>query len=234
MGKRWLILFFLIFGLGWLIFIRLGDLSYILKISREDGFVESLTAIFYLIGFIVGVRFIYVRRRLALPIFLPVIWTILCFLFLGEETSWFQRIFNYSVSSVESISNQSEFNIHNLKIFKGRGLIKDGELNKSVSEILMSSQNLFRLGFFGYFLFLPIFLNINRIKMFLTKIGYVRPSAFVFIVLLVVFVSSFVLVLFSPIEFKSPIAESREMLYSLFILIYIIVYMGPKREAVVP
>lgn len=235
MRQKWLILVFLIFGLAWLSFLRLGDLSYVLKISKEDGLVEYTTALFFLIGFIVGVYSIYLRKKLSAPIVIPVIWTILCFLFLGEETSWFQRIFNYSIYAVEVVSHQGEFNLHNLGVFNEGGFIADGKIKRmSITERLISSQNIFRMGFFGYFIIIPIlwFISTNKIKSGLSRIGYIKPSNAVLAIMLIVFVFSFALVLISPIEFKSPIAESREMLYALFIMIYMIIYIRPNEQMV--
>ena len=234
MKQKWLLLVFLIFGLAWLTFLRLGDISYVVKISNEDGLVEYATALFFLIGFIVGVYSIYLRKRLSTPIFIAVIWTTLCFLFLGEETSWFQRIFNYSISTVEAVSHQGEFNLHNLSVFNEGGFIADGKINKmTLTERLISSQNIFRMGFFGYFLIIPILWFIsNKIEAILSRMGYIKPSNAMLIIMLVVFVFSFALVLISPIEFKPPIAESREMLYALFIMIYMIAYIKPNTELI--
>tara|TARA_R110000822_G_scaffold127915_5_gene263498 strand:+ start:4863 stop:5576 length:714 start_codon:yes stop_codon:yes gene_type:complete len=235
MRRNLLLWVFLIFGLAWLSFLILGDIAYVLKISKEDGIVEYTTALFYLIGFAVGIYSLYHRKKMSSPIVIPVIWTILCFLFLGEETSWFQRIFNYSVSSVESISKQSEFNLHNLNIFNEGGFITDdGKINKmSLTERLFSSQNIFRMGFFGYFLIIPILWGINgKIMVILTRMGYVKPSNIMLIIMLIVFAFSFALAVISPIDFKPPIAESREMLYALFILIYMILYIKPSKKQV--
>lgn len=92
--------------------------------------------------------------------FFSIVWVVLLILFLGEETSWFQRIFNYSVPSIEGMNAQEEFNFHNLDIFQGGSLLD----SDAGWRTLLKSQNLFRLGFFGYFLFLPLLLYIDRFK----------------------------------------------------------------------
>jgi hypothetical protein len=228
--RKVLIAVFLIFGLSWLLFLRLGEFSHILHISKEDGPVEYLTASFYLVGFVVGIYSIYLIKKTSSPIFLAILWTILCFVFLGEETSWFQRVFNYSVPSVEAASNQNEFNFHNLKIFTEEGMVSEGKVKrKPIVEILASPQNLFRIGFFGYFLLLPIFHFNKKIRSILANIGYLRPSLAMILSMLIVFLFSFALLLFSPLELKPPIAESREMLYALFILTYMVVFIKPRK-----
>jgi len=201
-----------------------GDKSSVLQLTEEDGVIESITAVFYLFGFIIGLITIFKRKRL----FFPIIWTILCFLFLGEETSWFQRILNYSVPAVENVSEQNEFNLHNLNVFEGESLFVDGKLNKNgLIGFFMSSQNMFRLGFFGYFLILPVLLFMSRFNKFMKKIGYVKTDYKFILILCVVFGLSFILAIYSPVDTKMAFAEVREMLYAFFIFMYICVYIWP-------
>lgn len=217
----------LVIGLSSILFIWLGNQSYVYQITREDGIVENLTAIFYLLGFAFGVISIFKNKQLLFPI----IWTLLCFLFLGEETSWFQRIFNYSVPAVESVNAQSEFNFHNLDLFNGDKLFVDGNLNKiGIINFLKSTQNIFRLGFFGYFLAIPVLLYIPRLKRLLTKKGFPKPDFKFIIIILIVFGLSFVLAVYAPFDRKMAIAETREMLYALFIFMYVLVYIRLKNK----
>ena len=199
-----------------------GEKSSVVNLTEEDGVVESITAVFYLVGFILGILTLLKRKRLLLPI----AWTILCFIFLGEETSWFQRILNYSVPNVEKVNMQNEFNFHNLNVFEGESLFIDGKLNKNgLIGFFMSSQNMFRLGFFGYFLLLPILLLIPKFKKFMKRIGYVKPDFKFILILCVVFILSFILAVYSPVDKKMAFAEVREMLYAFFIFMYVYVYI---------
>ena len=184
----------------------------------EDGLFENLTALFYFIGFIVGIVAVFRTR----PSILLILWTVLCLLFLGEETSWFQRAFDYSVPAVEKINTQNEFNLHNLN------LLQRGSLTKSTAEsyYLFQSQNIFRIGFFGYFLIFPLLHYIPIANKLLQKIGYKKPDTFFTLLLLIVFTSSVTSLFFLPITLKSPLAETREMLYAYFIMIYISVYLA--------
>lgn len=203
-------------------FVWFGEKSTVLRFTEEDGIIESTTAVFYLVGFLVGLLTIRKRKHLLLPI----VWTILCFIFLGEETSWFQRILNYSVPNVEKVNVQNEFNFHNLNVFEGESLFVDGKLNKNgVLGFFMSSQNMFRLGFFGYFLFLPILLLIPKFKKFRKKIGYVKPDFQFILILCTVFTLSFILAVYSPIDKKMAFAEVREMLYAFFIFMYVYIFI---------
>ena len=148
----------LLFGSVSLLFIWFGDMSIVSALTKEDGVAETLSAVFYLMGMLLAVLAIFKNDR----VFLPIVWAILCFIFLGEETSWFQRVFDYSVPSIENINAQNEFNLHNLNVFQGGSLM---DTPFALSN-LMKSQNLFRIGFFGYFLLIPAFLYIATIQQY--------------------------------------------------------------------
>jgi hypothetical protein len=190
------------------------DPSYQKILTVEDGFVENLSALFYLIAFVAGVMGIFKIKGKEKS--LAIVWTFLCLVFLGEETSWFQRIFQYSVPTIERLSAQQEFNIHNLQNFQGGSLVESVELSS-----FLKSQNLFRMGFFGYFLILPLFTYIPRMKLLLDKIGYRKPEVGFIIALIATFFISFFLVFFASPITKSALAETREMLYAFFIMIYL-------------
>lgn len=229
--NKWLLPFSLIFGLICILFIWFGDPDFVYKITREDGSIEYLTALFYFLGVVLGGITIFKSKKKLL---FPIVWTLLCFVFLGEETSWFQRVFNYSVPAVEQVSAQKEFNLHNLEIFKGDHLFVDGKLsNAGIINFLKSTQNIFRLGFFGYFLVIPILMFNKKIKNFLLKIGYQSPSFKFILFMLIVLVLSFVLAILSPENVKMAMAETREMLYAYYIFIYIGIYYWQKRSEAV-
>jgi hypothetical protein len=220
--KQSLRIILLFVGLFSVLFIWKGELEFIDKLTREDGFVESLTALFYFIGLVFCCIAIAKRKKK----FFPIVWAFLCFVFLGEETSWFQRVFDYSVEAVENVNEQGEFNLHNLEIFDGEELFIDGKLNnKNILNILSSTQNIFRLGFFGYFLVLPLLLFLDKIKNLLSKIDYKKPSVQFRLIMLVVFGFAFILSVYTPYIRKMAIAETREMLYAFFILFYVVFYI---------
>lgn len=204
----------LLFALASLLFVWFGNKPTVISFTNEDGVVEYLSALFYLIGIILGVIAIFKSDR----VFLPVIWTILCFIFLGEETSWFQRIFGYSVPFVENMNAQKEFNLHNLTALQGGKL---GE-SSSLMSALFKSQNLFRMGFFGYFLILPLALYIPALARLMNRFGYRKPDFRFVLVLLFVFIVSFLLIIIIPPDLKRALAETREMLYAFFIMQYIL------------
>ena len=87
----------------------------------EDGPVESLSAIFFGISsiafLIIAVRSDFLRSKnygLRYPMVLA--WAFLMFVFMGEEISWGQRIFDFGTpEALMEINHQHEFNIHNIE-----------------------------------------------------------------------------------------------------------------------
>ena len=186
------------------------------SLTREDGLIENMTAVFFAGGMFASIYALYHRRMVVLA----ALWAVACLFFLGEEVSWFQRVFDYSVPFVEQNSTQAEFNLHNLNIINtGRVLNADGSLEFSVMSIV-SSQNLFRLGLFGYFLALPLASLLPFVQRFLDRFEYVRPStAFLVAVWSVIFIS-FILAFITVAPVKDYVAEMREIIYSAVIFIY--------------
>ena len=211
-----------VFGTTATVYVWFGERSTIDILTREDGIVEYLSVIFYLVALIVCFIALFKNDRRILPL----VWAILCFMFIGEETSWFQRLFQYSVPWVEQANVQKEFNLHNLHIFQS------GKLTSSSIELsdFLEAQNLFRIGFFGYFIVLPFFLHIPISRRFLLKIGYKKPDTHFMVVLILVLALSFTATIFCPLNVKRAMAETREMLYALFIMVYVIIYIRPNEK----
>ena len=61
------------------------------------------------------------------------------------------------------------------------------------------------------------------------KIGYKKIDTVFILILLFVFSLSFFLVFFSPENIQSALAETREMLYAFFIMMYVIAYIWPNK-----
>ncbi len=192
------------------------DPQFVGSITREDGILENMTALLFAGGMFASLYALYHKKMMLMA----GLWAFLCLFFLGEEVSWFQRVFDYSVPFVEQNSTQGEFNLHNLNIInEGRVLNEDGTLEFSMFS-LVGSQNMFRLGFAGFFLGLPLASLIPAFKRLLDRTGYVRPTgAFLFAAWSVIFVS-FVLAFITEAPVKNYVAETREFFYATVIFIY--------------
>lgn len=214
-SKRNLLVFFI--ALGAVIATAVGEKEVVERITKEDGVIENLSALFYLLGFLICGFTIFKKGTSAFLVF----WCILSFVFLGEETSWFQRIFNYSVPGVESLNRQQEFNIHNLEMLHEEPIVTEKGKFQFTLTALIRPQNLMKIGFISYFLLLPFLHLIPRFNYFFTKIGYPKPSTGFLIAIWPALLLSYI---FTIVFNKSNhnIVETREMLYALFILLYII------------
>ena len=51
---------------------------------------------------------------------------VLCFLFIGEEISWGERLHGFGIDAIRSINTQGETNLHNIGAFQGQGLLHLG------------------------------------------------------------------------------------------------------------
>jgi hypothetical protein len=215
------------FGAATLLTVWLGNEELIKQVTEEDGLVESLSALFYLAGFTVCLyriirKFHGSRKWLYL-------WCFLCFIFFGEEISWFQRIFNYTAFPfMENLNAQGEVNIHNLNIFQGGHWIEAISSNKFSLKMFLSSQNIFRLCFFIYFLLIPVIVYRGKLIILKNKINFPVPEMRFVITVWPILILSFVLAAFSSELTKASIAETREMFYALFILIYVSTHL--KKE----
>jgi hypothetical protein len=94
----------------------------LIKNCKEDGILENLSAFFFglsSICFVVfTVRSEFLKKKNNRWIYIiPILWSLLMFVFMGEEISWGQRIFNVATPvELAKINKQKEFNIHNIKI----------------------------------------------------------------------------------------------------------------------
>ena len=158
----------------------------------EFGFFESATVLFYLSSFIICVYRIITKRTNYLS--LCVLWCLLSFVFFGEESSWLQHYIGYETpSSVVDHNMQEEFNFHNLYIFS------KGSWHEALSSrdfditLFLGAQNVFRLGFFSYFIVIPLLLRLflldqfDKIKNFRSIIPNYNLMMTIFFVMLLSF-----------------------------------------------
>ena len=218
-----------VLGIGSFIAVWLGNENFIKMITEEDGIIENLSAIFYLAGFSLCL-FRILKKTCGVRLWLY-LWCFLCFVFLGEEMSWFQRFFNYPVLPfIKELNEQGEVNLHNLNIFQGGHWIGAISSKKYGLKMFLSSQNIFRLCFLLYFLVVPITIYVGKMKVLERKFRYPVPEPGFVVAIWSVLVLSFVLSVFSLDSIKSSIAETREMFYALFIFLYVFMYLRSSKS----
>lgn len=182
-----------------------------IKIS-EDGIVEWASAIFHLASSVIAFYFLRKSNFKWLSVF----WIIFSFFCFGEECSWLQRQIGYSVPQVEENNKQGEFNFHNLEIFESKKLMsRDGKFQFDY-RIFLTSQFLFLLGLFAYFLIIPVLRNYFII---LQKYFPHIPTHFLFSFWFLVLLS-FVLGNGKSIPVRHSLAETRECLFAVFIFMH--------------
>ena len=115
-------IYYLIFIYGFIYILPFGEnivgLPWFYYLKKEDGILESLQCIQYLVSSVIGLTIYFrVKKKKSLNSFIWLIFSILCFLLAGEEISWGERLTGISVYSISNLSIQGETNLHNLPFF---------------------------------------------------------------------------------------------------------------------
>jgi len=136
-----------------------------LNLTKEDGIIEGMGAVLFLISAIMSAILFYKtllrpkNLQLGRPLFY--VFFALAFLFsFGEEISWGQRILGFNTPSfIEEKNLQGEFNVHNLKFF--HGVTEDGNPKFGLWAWL-TMKRLLILFCIGYLVILPIVVFISE------------------------------------------------------------------------
>ena len=131
------------------------------QLSAEDGVVENLSALNWLLSALVMFFLFFHRKNIWL--LLLAVFFVVC---LGEEISWGQRMIGYATpEAVQNNNYQGEFNLHNLNLFDRRS----GD--KSAWQIMYDLGRLFAIFWFLYGCVLPVLIKIStRLNRFVQKI----------------------------------------------------------------
>ena len=115
-------IYYLIFIYGLLYILPFGEnivgMPWFYYFKKEDGILESLQCIQYLISSVLGLSIYFrIKRKKSLNSFIWLILSVLCFLLAGEEISWGERLTGFSLNFIADLSIQGETNLHNLPFF---------------------------------------------------------------------------------------------------------------------
>jgi hypothetical protein len=194
----------------------------------EDGLVEVTSAFAYILAICACMAGIARSGGLARAYF--TLWAVLCVVFLGEESSWLQHWIGYQTpEAIARLNEQREFNIHNLKWFHG-GVLLEGTSTRRGLGSLLSSQNLFRLGFVSYFLLLPAALSSGWGKRLNETLRVPYPGKKLLIFIWVPIAVSALLSVLSIGEVKAQVAEARETYYAISILAFVALMLHGSRS----
>jgi hypothetical protein len=202
-------------------------------IFDENGPIQLATAIFYLTG--AGVAAVGLVQTKGIERAYFAVLGLLCLLFFGEETSWLQHQLGYVAPEfVASRNAQGEFNLHNLNVLHGGELFGgQGHLGWST---MLKSQHLFQLGFLVYFLALPVATLIRPAAALIAKLRMPYPGWRLVGSIWLTILLSIALTLLSGDTTKPLIAETRELIYAVSILAFVILWFSAMqaRKVAIP
>jgi len=215
----------LLFALVWLYFVGVNfvfsrfNIDLLKRLCDEDGIVEYLGSIFFLIAAIIFFRLTFLSlhwtntffgKSTKINIFFALL-GILFFFGFGEEISWGQRIFDWSTPQLFLEYNaQKEMNFHNFWIFKYAG--RDRWINSYIGWLLSISK-IFSVFWLGYGVIIPVISSISiRVKNYFDYVGLPLPPLYIAGLLISNYIS-FRIVIALPsimVEVNSRLNELKE------------------------
>jgi hypothetical protein len=208
-----------------------GNDAFVTYLLREDGPIENLSAFFWIAASVTCFyRIVTSSQKRYLILYFWGIFSFICF---GEEISWGQRIFSYSIESIQRINLNNEVNIHNLSFLNHNfGLIKAlnnhkfNEINISLIGIF-SINRAFYLGYMIYFLIIPLTVRFMKINYLKERFSYF-PHNNLFIISNLI---NIILFFLSGLYFINiAYSEVFEMFIALAVLFYVLFYLCVNPE----
>jgi hypothetical protein len=206
----------------WLVCLGTANPAWLHGMAMEDGVIENLSALFWLLGFALCLQYLFRggRRRFVMILFCAV-----CFVCLGEEISWGQRIFQLKTPDILlDLNMQKELNIHNFRAF-GLSVAEQSswhtyfQTGKFNPRMILNPFFFFRVFVVTYFFLFPLAALWRRGSRFLSRIGYYPPKPYFIILFFIAIVITRQLGLPGMRDPQSA-GETQEMCYALFIAIY--------------
>lgn len=153
---------------SYLIYLLLKE-DTVIRLGKEDGLFEYLTALSFLATSILFILIFFRRRKL-----IHLVFALVFFIGMGEEISWGQRIFDFQSPEYFRENNiQNEFNFHNLTVFDSQ---EEGGNYKSGLSYYLSMNFLYKLFWFIYGIVLPVgYILFPWLKKILDKIDLLVP-----------------------------------------------------------
>ena len=209
--------------MAWLAALGLPE-SVLVTVTAEDGVVEYASAGAWLVATLLCGRALRRSPRRARGLLAG--WMVLCFVCMGEEVSWLQRVIGFETpDAVFGRNLQQEVTLHNLPLFAPEGqswreALATGELHPAM---LLNANKLFVLGMLGYFLGLPALMRWPRVAALLDRAGYTAVPWTFPAVLTLGLVASYAVVVGTSLPFTHAVSELRELFLAGFALAYVAV-----------
>jgi hypothetical protein len=218
-----------------------GNIGLMLWLGNEDGLVESLGAVCFLVTSVVYLVF-YLRYAdgIALPFWRtkksPIVLalSVLFLVFAGEEINWGQRFFHLKTPELlAKVNVQKAINIHNLKFLDGR----DAQGHDRRVPLWITSRRLFML-FGGVYLFLvPLLARWKRFSGWASKLNLPIAPLYTGIYFILTYMISRISFLHLrktyPAELRLPnmANESQETFAAILFLIAALTILQNARKA---
>lgn len=229
------------FALAWIAvsysILFLLDIDAVRRLSREDGVVESIGAVCFLISSILFFGLYRHSRKGASQPHVPlkgnVFYLLLGMAFLFaclEEISWGQRIVGFATpENLREANLQKEFNLHNLRMFHGK--TETGE-RKSFLALLLNMDRMFSMFWISYCVLLPVAYRLSvPIRKFLDNILMPIVPMFLGFMFVVNYASTKVLEASLNVAFYRSIVEIKE---SNFAVLFLLIAVSFRRSGRVP
>ena len=136
------------------------DAQDVIRLTAEDGLIESAAAIFFLATSIIFILLFFKDLRgnnfgvfrTGKNIFYLMLGVIFLLAF-GEEISWGQRLLGYNAPNVFASQRAAGSNTHNLKLFHG---LNEAGQRKSFLKLLLNIDRIFSLFWLTFCLLIPM------------------------------------------------------------------------------
>ena len=201
------------------------DEKSVLRLTMEDGVVESAGAVFFLLASIVFM-ISFLRSRPGNDFFMWktkrnlffLVLSLLFFVACGEEISWGQRMLSIRAPEYfQSHNIQKEINIHNLQPF--HRLDDKGE-EKGFVSLLLNIDRLFSAFWFSYVVLIPLGEKCSRkVSGCLRKINVPVPPLEIGFLFVVNFAMEKFMEHWYKADFSQPLTEIKETNFALLFLL---------------
>jgi len=144
----------------------------------ENILIEHIEAFYWFLGLLFYGLLAYAKRKNGLKNGWTLFFLLLCFFSLGEEVSWGQHFFHYTLpEAVSAVNVQEEFNIHNLNVAKAFGLNEEAFLHQPLRNVTRCLNPAFYLLCISIWLLIPLGVtkfNLEKRMKFLS--GFPTPN----------------------------------------------------------
>jgi len=213
-------------GVGMFLGIWAAPPSVAFLLTDENGVVETATMALFAGASLLCAYYVFFtgafQTKPSLRYYF-LLWAVLCFVFCGEEISWGQHWLGFGTPELLSSNVQGEANLHNLPWLTPR--VVDG-----LSDFI-TSQGAFYVGFFVYFLLLPLASRWQPIGVLLERLKFPTLRSGLLMAIWLPIALSFLLALVTQVgPTRDALTELREFYFAFSIFLYAMVLTTLRAE----